>query len=826
MTCGPTIGTMTQTRPAPRGNEVRMNNRKITNKIISYMSRQSLKTSRMRNMFVMITIILASALLTGILAFAMGQEEQNRRELAHRQQVSFYNLTEEQVEALREDERLSFQIQVKTGVPAEIGSFNLLPCYVSELSDEIRVGSLEDGTLPQQDNEVAVCAAALRKMGLEPQVGSSVTFSFYDGSVETFTVSGIPEGSEEARQYTAFFSQGYAEHGSQLSSQPYEVYAKLRDIAYLSARECKELMYQIGWDQGIEREYVNPSKAFLDSLSPDAQILMLCALVGVVILLACALVIYGVFYLSVIGRIHQFGQLRTLGMTAKQMKRMVSREGGMLFVRSAPIGICVGTVVGYGLVPGGFSIYNMVTILIATFAIIYAITMISVHRPARIAATVSPMEALRYVPQDGMRRASGRRLCRRLTPMGLAAMNFSRNKKKAAITMLSLALGGILFMTAATYLSSFDQDGFARQGNFKNAEFHIHYTQAAVALSESGSSGLQARTPMDEDMVMAILSLDGVKKVEQIKSFGVSYDFSLRDEYAKNDTIYLMTEEETRGIGQYLEAGSADCDKLMSGDYILATDNRTVQEIYGWQFQPGDQITLHYYDGHKSAEKEVVILGILSDSFVLEHSSLEGWFIMPEQAILDWLEYDTLNSGLLVSVDEAREAAVEEALETLLAQRPELEMETLAERRVVYAQNANRIFGAISGLAVFIMMFSILSMMNTLITNIVTRRQELAMLESIGMGARQLRGMLLGESLLLVLVTVGVTMTAGTLCGYMLSRMLYRAGAFYMAFRFPTGLALAYGAVLTVVPILITLILMHRFAKDTLVERLRGMENG
>lgn len=76
-----------------------MNRKKTTYKMISLMSRQSLKTSRMRNIFVMITIALASALLTGILTFATGQEEQNRRELAHRQQVSFYNLTEEQVEA-------------------------------------------------------------------------------------------------------------------------------------------------------------------------------------------------------------------------------------------------------------------------------------------------------------------------------------------------------------------------------------------------------------------------------------------------------------------------------------------------------------------------------------------------------------------------------------------------------------------------------------------------------------------------------------------------------------------------------------------------------
>ena len=66
-------------------------------------------------------------------------------------------------------------------------------------------------------------------------------------------------------------------------------------------------MYLIASDAGIEREYVNPSKAYLDSLTIDSQQILLCVLVGGVILLACVLVIYGVFYLSVIGRIHQFG---------------------------------------------------------------------------------------------------------------------------------------------------------------------------------------------------------------------------------------------------------------------------------------------------------------------------------------------------------------------------------------------------------------------------------------------------------------------------------------------------------------------------------------
>lgn len=96
------------------------------------------------------------------------------------------------------------------------------------------------------------------------------------------------------------------------------------------------------------------------------------------------------------------------------------------------------------------------------FVVVYVITMVSVCKPARIAASVSPMEALRYVPQDGMKKTANKKLCRKLSPMGLGMMNFSKNRKKTVITMLSLALGGILFMTAATYMSSFDKENYAR----------------------------------------------------------------------------------------------------------------------------------------------------------------------------------------------------------------------------------------------------------------------------------------------------------------------------------------------------------------------------
>lgn len=801
-----------------------MNGKKISSKMIAQMSKQSLKSSRMRNIFVMITIVLASALLMAILMYAVGQWEDNARQLSHAQEVGYYNLSDSQVEALKADERIAYQIQVKTGTPSEMDGFEVIPYYVSELSDKIQIGELESGTLPEKENEIAVQGAMLEKMGVAPGAGSEVTLNFYDGSTETFTVTGILKGGETAKQFAVFFSKDYADNGSQLKDSPYEVYAKLYGATTMHPEDCKEAMYLIGSDAGIERKYVSPSKAFLDSLSVDTQDVLTYGLIGIVILLACILVIYGVFYLSVIGKIHQFGQLRTIGMTKKQMKKLVSKEGRRLFLYASPIGILIGGIAGYFIIPSGFSIINTLLMAVCVFAIVYIITMISVHKPAKLAAAVSPMEALRYVPQDDMKKTANKKMCRSLTPLGLGVMNFSKNKKKAAVTMLSLALGGILFMTAATFMSSFDRDNYARQGIWKDAEFHIQYSDSAVELNENGMSGLQAQTPMTEDMVKEIAAIDGVEKVEELKSFGVIFDFPQRDEYDNDDYIYPMNDKETRNIGKYIEEGSADYDKLMSGDYVLIADNTNALEIYGWQFNVGDVLTLHYYDGNKTAEKEVTVLGILNDQYVLENDNLDGWFVMPEQAVLSFVPYDNLNAHLLISADPEKETTVGEAINEIVAEHPELSLEAYADREIAYSQTANSVFGTISGLAIFIMMFSILSMMNTLITNIVTRKQELAMLESIGMSKGQIRKMLLGESLILVLAAVGVTMTIGTLLGYVLTHLLHNGGAFYITFQFPVAFAIAYAAVLIAVPLIITLVSMKSFSKEALVERLRGAE--
>ena len=796
---------------------------KLQKQTISLMAKQSLNSGRLRNIFVIITIVLATALLSVILLFRAADNAVTKEQLSHIQQAGFYNLTKEQLTELKSSEEIAYSVTVKTGTLSPQEDFDVMPYYVSELSDKIKMGELESGRLPEQMNEVAVTAGMLKKLSADSAVGSEFDMTFYDGTTEHFTVSGILKGSDNAKQYAVFLSQDYAENGSQLKDMPYELYAKFYGAEQMNKDDCKEMIYQVGEMAGIEHKYINPTKSFLDTLTPDSQMLMIEVLVSGVILLACILVIYGVFYISVIGRIHQFGQLRTIGMTKKQMKKFVSCEGRKLFIRSAPIGLLVGGFAGYIINLDGWRWLNTLWISALVFAVVYVITMISVQKPAKIAASVSPMEALRYTQQDDMTQTASKRECRDLTPIGMGIINFSKNRKKSVSTLLSLCLGGILFIAAATYMSSFDKNGYARQGDFKEAEFVIGISPSAIELDENGMSGIQSKNPLNEDFIEQIKAINGVKAVTKVKNFGVKFDFPEHEEYGNDDTVLPISDVQTKVIGKFIDEGNADFDKLTSGDYVLVGGNGTVDEIYGWKFSVEDKLIFHYYDGEKMTEKQVEVLGILGDKFNLENE-LEGWFVIPESVIDSWVSYDSLNSKLLISVEPEKETEVAEQLEPLTAEHSQLYMETLQERKQQYNESANQIFGVISGLAIFIMMFSILSMINMLITNIVTRKQELAMLESIGMSKIQIRKMILGESILLVGVTLAVTLTVGTLCGYVLSTVLYNNGAFYMAFKFPTVFTAAYSAVLIIVPLIIASVCMRSFSKEPLTERLRGME--
>lgn len=798
-----------------------MTYRNLQNKTICEMAKNSLNANKTRNIFVILTIILSVSLLTVIFLFGTGTKEESRRKMEGAPHAVFGNLTQDTAAKLKTDSRISDMVEAKQGIPTEMDGYNVVPRYIEKLTDEINIGKLEEGRLPEKIYEAAVQPEYLEKIGKEPKVGETFEVTFYDGVTETFRVTGLVSGSKGTKNYTLMVSRLYAEMSKQMADIPFEIYAKIKDGKSLTKTECKDVIYQVGLDAGVEYKNCMPNNSFLDTLSVDWQQMQIAVIVAGVILLACILVIYGVFYISVVGRIHQFGQMRTIGMTRKQIKRFVKKEGRALFVRAFPAGLAIGGAAGYFIKPQGFEWKNTLIVFAAVTVITYLVTMLSVIKPAKIAADISPMEALRYTPQDGIKKNAASKECRILTDFGLGIMNYTKNRKKEVITMLSLALGGILFMVASTYMTSFDQDLYSRQGAFEQGEFDIKISAAAVELDEHGLSGIQNANPLDNDFEQKIRDIDGVKEIYKKLELGAMFDAAAYGEYGDDTGITFMQEKEIDAFKELLIDEELNTEKLLSGDYVLVQGGDVMEEIYGWRLKKGDQVTFHYFDGSGMAERTLEVLAVSDE---LLDTMQEGWFYVPETAVGGWTTFESFDKEWIVSTEADKEAKVGEKLKELLADQPLLTMETLQDRKEVDEVNCSRLFAAIAGISIFVIMFSILSMMNTLITNIITRKQELAMLESIGMQQRQILKMLLSESMIIAGINVIITLTAGTAAGWGLCRLLNTAGLGYMIFTFPAVLFAVYTVVLFAVPIVITVVTLMNFSKEPLVERIRGQE--
>lgn len=789
--------------------------------MIRHMAKQSLKFGKLKNIFVTITIVLSVSLLTVLALFAIGTQTEMKYQVSKLQQVSFYELTDEQIAKLQADKRLEEYMMVKMGETTEADQYMVTPVYYEKNIDEIQTIQLREGNMPQGKNEAVVSAYYLEQIGKEATVGTAFTETFYDGTTEEFIVSGIYDSDANSKQFVLVLSSEYALYGSQLSDIRFEMFAKVVGTVSMGKAECKDYMYRIGTDAGMEYKYINPKNYFLNTLSVDSNQILMVVVIGAVILLACVLVIYGVFYISVVGKIQQFGQLRTIGMSKKQIKRLVSWEGRLLFLRAAPIGLLIGGIAGYLIKPDGWSWINSLVVFAVVLAVNYLIIIFSIRKPAKQAASISPLEALRYMPEDGGNKKAGRNLSRDLSPVNLGMMSFQRNKKKVVTTLLSLGLGGILFMAAAVFITSFNRELYSRQLEFKTAEIAIELSSNAAELDEFGRGGIQANSPLNETFKQEILQIPGVKDIQPIENLGILYDYEKQQIYRESDMIFTYAKDDIAEVSGHLIEGSFDEGKMAMGDYVLVRGNDIVKEIYGWGFEVGDTVKLYLYNGTEQVEKEVTILGFLDSKY---KSLQDGWFCMSEETLENIVGYDTFDDKWLISTESEQEAEVAAILEGIVAEEPKLIMNTLQERREIDRASFDKLFATMLGLAIFIMAFSILSMMNTLITNIVTRKQELARLESIGMTGSQISKMLLAEGISLSVINSGLTLVLGTAVGYLLCQLLEQAGITYMKFQFPIWFFLGYVCLIVIVPILVTKISTYNFMKESLVERLREAE--
>ena len=809
---------------------------------------RSVKSSRMRNVFTVLTIVLSVSLLMVMALFYAGMHTAAKRQVEGMQHVIYNGLSEEQLTAMAgADTDSTYVLGMKQGQGVEIDGTMVSPVAYEDapLKDEdvhLKTVELTEGEMTESADEAVLADAYCRLAGVEAKPGEQVSVTWLDGTTETYTISGIYHAEEHQPYYNVILSETYAREGSQLKDIPWQAVVCLADAEKMTQDEFENVADTFGEKFGVARRNVNLNGTFQRSLpggEQQMQEMLTIAGVGIGILLVSVLVIYSVFYLSVVGRIRQFGQLRTIGMTKRQIRKMVRTEGLILSAWGISIGLVIGGAVSCFIRPDGWSWINVLAISAVVTAADLVTVLLSIRRPAKIAASISPVEAVKYTGYEpgglkknkagsrgegakGRRNAQSRRKkVRRITPAGLAFMSTSRNKKKTALTMASLGIGGVLYMLAAFWVSSTDQESYARTGEYSYGEFLITYSYNVVQTTEHGQTQLQAEHPMDENLIGAVREIDGVEQISTAETLSAAWE-SNGDNGTVNVRPFFREREESLREMNY--EGEISYEDLEQNGGIICTDGGGVwRDVYGWDIQAGDEVTLTWYDGYEMQERTFEVKGVIDGhDYTGKLRDNSTSFILPDTVLSDMVGGIDLTNTVVIKVDREKERQVEDELNLMMEDYPYLSLGTLREEMLQVESMFNLLFSVLVGLSVFIIGFALINLINTLITNILTRDHEFAMLQSVGMTRKQLSGMLRMEALILAGGNLLITLVIGTSAGYVMIKILRYFGAAYMHFVFPGWFFAGYAVFIVLVPVLITEYMVRRFSRQTLVERLRG----
>lgn len=781
--------------------------------IICRIARSNLTGSKVYTFFSGLTIILSVTFIMVMTLFLQGTQIAKQQMLQNMQHVIYMNISKERIKELGADERTELVIPYKASdAEYEMDGINYEFIYMKSQKEKIRTFVPEEGKEPEKYKEIVVDRGFMDSVGKECRVGEKISLNAEDG-LEEFVICGYTDRKQEQSEYTVYVSEEFAEKNPSMRATEYTALVRIAGASDMESSGFESVVYEIAEDYGVKRQDVNINGTFEESLRGDSTVGFAIAFVSLFIMAASGIVIYSIFYLSVTSRVQQIGQLQTIGMTEKQIKKMVRREGGYLCVIAIPAALILGGVLAYILQPEGWNTIRYLVTAAVTGVFGFFIVQISVSKPAVLAAKVSPIEASRNL-EDGKDDQTEYPKHKKLTAFVMAQLGQRQSFKKRRLMTVSIAFGGIVFMVAASYLYAWDEIAFSKEGVFSDAEYIVSYQYNAHNPSAYGPTDMQLEGHLSEELKDKLSKLPHVRSVRAENSAYGSIEYQGA---VWSDGFYRLTSESEDYFQMNME-GNHSYEYLCESDGIVITDRKLVSGLNGVSPQVGDYITLRWSDGAEHSAK-LKIAAITS-----EPSPTKGGytFAMTDQTMEKlWGDMNTA-SAFYISVDDYEKYGeqTERAIRELTENYSDLSLATLREKILDDSANVKKIKIQIYGISAFVTLFGILNLINMMIGNIATRKRELSVLESIGMEMKQIRNMLFWESIMYVFPAILITVFAGGAAGYVFI-FAYKRIAEYMTYRFPLTPCLLYAAVMILIPQLISSVSLGRQNKVSLVERIR-----
>ena len=826
--------------------------------VLKLLAKRSLKSKK--NYIAVLAIMLATLLFTSLFTIAVSlqtaMQESNMRTIGTSAHAGIKRLSWDEYETLAANEALK-EIGYSVIIGNAVGdSFNKTPTelrYGDSVYADLTFNAPDTGRLPEQKNEIATSRIALAAMGLPDEVGTKIEITFVTDAntiTDTFTLCGIWDGDAVAYRQTMLLSKEYAEQVAPVIRGETDGSTPLVGTGYIDAvmvmptewnieKQVLEITEQYGLD---ERTSING--AYGTATVSLTSLLPLIAGVAV-IFIAGYLLIYNVFYISIAQDIRFYGMLKTLGTTARQIRKIVYKKAIKLSLIGIPIGLLLGWPIGRLLLP---AIVNMLTddMKVVTtvnpviFLVAVAFSMLTVfascRKPAALAAKVSPMEALHYVEQSGSKKKQRR--SKHINATMMAKNNLGRNKKKVVIVALSFALSIVLLNSVYTYVTSFDFDKFV--ADFSLTYFTVSDTTVINSYSPYNTANVSA------DFVSQAESLEGLEQIGNIYLSTTKQPLT-ESNFAKLQELAETSAEISNELGNYMVRkehgvniyglddfpaeslqiieGALDEEQWKTGNGIYVTPMRMMGNGSLCLYHPGDQLSVAQLDG---TMKTYTVLAVVDLPKALETPlsvDMGVDYIFPSNELLgNMIAADQPAMKTIFNVDDEHLLAAENWLKNYTA-NTDTSLDYFS--KVVLRQsfdvmiNMYRIVGG--ALCAILALIGVLNFINSMMTSILSRHKEIAMLQSVGMTGQQVKRMLIYEG-------IGYSVL-GLLCSLILSILgsvtvvrMMGAELTYFTWHFTLLPVFLCIVPLILITTLVPLICYKKMAQKTVVERLRIAE--
>ena len=788
-----------------------------TSAITKKLAKESLKSEKRRNFMIIIAISLAAFLMSmcGTLFFAF-QESQNNMATF---QASYDNLTEDKIEKLRHQPEIEMvaslynlgEIKMPEGYSLYLAYMDDAACYIAR-----NQFTLKDGTMPSKENEIAVDREMVNKYFSNTAIGDKISFQI-NGKSQDFVISGITESSTESQgNYSCYISKSFVENSSNYNPAKYQCYVCFADADSTSKEILKERIASIGKEIGAD--YSLSFLFFRENMGLSFENILTFVSLSVLVLFAGITVIQSIFRISINEKIRNFGQLRTLGTTALQIKKMINYESRYLSWLGIPPGIVlgaiVGTVLGSNEFSSGFSPINIPFVMIGVSIICTLMVKLSVRKPLKIAATTSPIEAVRYIAYRNAPMQS-RKHNKKISPYSLALLNLGRDKKKTASTLLSLIFGGLLLFISASAAVSNTPEQFVREKFFVNGgSFRIYLSEESVGKNEANNS-------LNESLREELLNTKGIQKIIPLRDSVGMCHYSINGNVTEG-MCDIISDQSTEGNFSFVEQHLIDGQMPKNQFEVLLTDGYMELGV-----TKGTPIKIT----NSGEEIECIVSGFFDKSFVGTENgtdAIDPANLIITQELAQQLFPNTENFAYSweIITDKTYNDEIESAIQQKITSK-EKGLSICSYNDVVeYMESSmNLLFGSLQMLSLLILLFGIINLINMTLSNHQARKQEISTLRSVGLSLKQLYRSLITEGLLYVLVSFGIVLLVGIPIAIPVSKAVgILFGMPNLSYQFPTMQIGGYLLILILLQLILSVWEIRDLKKRSLTEQMRAME--